>query len=85
MSEKRPPPVWTRDSTAYSGVRLRYQAINNGVFFDAMAYEDGTWEIRGPAIHRGANGHEASQEDACKRCLAVAYAMTDDLKTLEEP
>lgn len=84
MSEKRPPPVWTRDSTAYSGVRLRYQAINNGVFFDAKAYEDGAWEIL-TGLNRGANGREASQEDACKRCLAVAYAMTDDLKTLEEP
>lgn len=77
----RPPPVWARDPTAYNGVRLRYQASNNGVFFDAMAYEDGHWEVRVSSnIHQGASGREATQEDACTRCLAVAYAMTDDLR-----
>lgn len=76
----RPPPVWARDPTAYSGVRLRYQASNNGVFFDAMAYEDGTWRVRVSNVLHGASGREATQEDACARCLAVAYAMTDDLK-----
>lgn len=86
-TKQRPTPQWVRDSTAYSGVRQRYLASDWTVPFDAMAYPDGRWEVRIRVSldgKGGASGREDTQEDACKRALIVAYALTDDLKALED-
>ena len=86
MSGKsHPTPVWTKESS----VLLRYQTSSNSIYIDCVAYANGAWEVclaygLGSFYSRGASGREATQEDACKRALIVAYALTYDLKTLED-